>query len=130
MVVAVALGLGATPSVTLRLDPLELGQVQVRIERPADGPAQVQVRAERPETLALLQRDAPELGRALQQAGIAQDQCRLSFSLGGGEPQDRQPGQGLGGSGQHHRGWGQQPGQPNPEEPTPRSLLGLLDIAV
>jgi Meckel syndrome type 1 protein len=127
---AVALGHGGTPSITLRLDPGELGQVEVRIERPADGPAQVKVQAERPETLALLQRDAPELSRALHQAGIQPDQCRLSFSLGGG--QDRSDGHG-GANPQQREGQGQRwAGGPMPNAPaaTPLPMLSLLDIAV
>ena len=55
---------------TLRLDPAELGHVQIRIDRPQDAPARVEITAERPETLALLQRDQPQLQRALDQAGV------------------------------------------------------------
>ncbi len=35
---------------TLRLDPADLGIVQVRIDRPADAPAHVEVSVSRPET--------------------------------------------------------------------------------
>ena len=136
VVVAVALGQGSGSTLTVRLTPGELGQVEVRIERPADGSAaQVKVVAERPETLALLQRDAPELGRALQQAGIAQDNCRLSFSLGGdqgsgagdgsarnqGAPQQQGGGQ----------GWGGRQGRlASAELPPPRQALSLLDMSI
>ncbi len=135
VVVAVALGQGSGSSLTVRLSPGELGQVEVRIERPADGSAaQVKVVAERPETLALLQRDAPELGRALQQAGIQQDGCRLSFSLGGGQDQGNAPGDGAQRqAGQHGQpGWGGRQGRfaEPPPLPPPRQAMSLLDLSI
>jgi flagellar hook-length control protein FliK len=57
---AVALALGPDARVTLTLEPAELGQVEVSIERQGEAAA-VRVVAERPETLALLQRDGREL---------------------------------------------------------------------
>jgi hypothetical protein len=67
---------------TLRLDPAELGHVQIRIDRPQDAPARVEITADRPETLALLQRDQPQLQRALDQAGVPADRS-LTFHAGG-----------------------------------------------
>ena len=142
VVVAVALGQGANgqgSSLTVRLNPGELGQVEVRIDRPADGgAAQVKVVAERPETLALLQRDAPELGRALQQAGIPQDSCRLSFSLGGGQDQaghgnnqGGNGGQGAANQGAANQGWGGRQARFVTEEiPPPRVATSLLDMSI
>jgi Meckel syndrome type 1 protein len=140
VIVAVALGQGANgqsngSSLTVRLNPGELGQVEVRIERPADGgAAQVKVVAERPETLALLQRDAPELGRALQQAGIQQDNCRLSFSLGSGQDQGNAPGGGApqqGAGGQGNQGWGGRQARFVTEAiPPPRVATSLLDMSI
>ena len=80
---AVALALGPNASLTVTLDPLELGRVEVSIER-SGTEAAIRVVAERPETLALLQRDAKELQRALSDAGISQTGTSLSFSLGNG----------------------------------------------
>jgi flagellar hook-length control protein FliK len=54
-----------TQHITMRLQPPELGQVQIRIERPADAPARVEITVERSETLTLLLRDQPQLQRAL-----------------------------------------------------------------
>jgi Meckel syndrome type 1 protein len=140
VVVAVALSQGNGSTLTVRLNPGELGQVEVRIERPADGSAaQVKVVAERPETLALLQRDAPELGRALQQAGIQQDSCRLSFSLGGGQDQAGQgnnqgtgtQGSGAGNQGPGNQGWGGRQARFVTEEiPPPRFATSLLDMSI
>ena len=71
----------AGSQMTVRLDPLELGHVQVQINRAADGTATVQVTAERPETLRLLIADQPQLHRTLSDAGLAQDGRSLTFSL-------------------------------------------------
>ncbi len=82
--IAIALSLGseARGSITVSLDPIELGRVDVRVERMGDL-ATVQVIAERPETLLLLQRDQATLDRALADAGIGEGGRSLAFSLGG-----------------------------------------------
>ncbi len=71
---------------TLRLDPPELGNVQIRLERPPDAPARIEITVQRPETLALLQRDQPHLQQVLDQAGIPAEGRTVSFHLG---PQDQ-----------------------------------------
>ena len=52
---AALVSLAGTPGggqrMTLRLEPAELGQVQIRIDRPTDAPAQVDISVQRPETL-------------------------------------------------------------------------------
>lgn len=61
----------AGSDITIRLDPLELGQVQLRMTRAGDaGPAQIEVAVERPETLRLLERDRSGLEQALDRAGV------------------------------------------------------------
>jgi flagellar hook-length control protein FliK len=67
--------------ITVQLKPVELGTVDVRIETRQDGDLSVHMRVERPETLELLQRDARQLERALNEAGIKADSSSLSFSL-------------------------------------------------
>jgi hypothetical protein len=92
---AVSLALGKDDSISLTLEPLELGRVEVAIARGAE--AHVSLRAERPETLALLQRDRAELERALANVGLGGDGRgpSLSFGLGAGsggeERRDRRP---------------------------------------
>ena len=81
---AVALALGSDASLTVTLDPVELGRVEVSIER-SGTEATIRIMAERPETLALLQRDSRELERALSDAGLAEGGTSMSFSLGGGD---------------------------------------------
>lgn len=125
---------------TLQLDPPDLGQVQIRIERPQDAPAQVDITVQRPETLTLLLGDQPQLQRALDQAGIPVDGRSLtlhiappepSMSAGGatsGASAGADPGQG-GGNGAGTRFGGQ--GQPantgdRDQDDTPAPLLRWL----
>ncbi len=63
----------------LRLDPGELGVLHIKVERQDGGPIAVSLSAERPETLAMLMRDQPELHRALDQAGIPSEGRQLTF---------------------------------------------------
>lgn len=65
--------------VTLQLQPDALGQLRIQIDRTPDSPIQVRIEAERPETLTLLQRDTPQLQRALDQAGVPRDSMTVSF---------------------------------------------------
>lgn len=121
---AVALALGPDASVTLTLEPAELGQVAVSIERTPAGEASVRVVAERPETLALLQRDGRDLERALSEAGLGDGSPSLSFSLGGGSPRDPSGGEGRGRR-------APAPHIPSSERPDgPVARRGLIDLAL
>jgi flagellar hook-length control protein FliK len=71
----------------IRLDPPELGRVEVRLSVGDDGKAQASLSVDRPQTLQLLQNDASNLNRALKDAGLNLSDSGLSFSLRG---QDRQ----------------------------------------
>ena len=73
--------------VTIRLNPEELGKVDVKLEFARDGSVRAQISAERPETLEMLQRDARVLDKALQEAGLKTDQNSLQFNLQGGNGQ-------------------------------------------
>lgn len=77
---------GGGQRMTLRLEPAELGQVQIRIDRPTDAPAQVDISVQRPETLTLLLRDQPQLQRALDQAGVPADGRSLTLHVTTPEP--------------------------------------------
>ncbi len=74
---------GTSNVVTVQLQPAELGRVQISVTSDATGLSSVQVSADRPETLALLQNDQPELAKALDQAGIASAGRTVSFQLSG-----------------------------------------------
>jgi len=65
----------------IRLDPPELGRIEVRLDVSSDGRVTSHLTADRPETLNLLQRDAAGLQRALEDAGLKTSDNSLQFSL-------------------------------------------------
>jgi len=65
----------------IRMDPPELGRVEVRLEVGSDNTVRALLAAERTETLAELQRSARDLERALADAGLELGEDALSFSL-------------------------------------------------
>jgi flagellar hook-length control protein FliK len=65
---------------TLRLDPPDLGGIEVKLHVDAQGQAQASLTADKPQTLDLLQRDAGVLERTLKDAGLDLG-GGLSFSL-------------------------------------------------
>jgi flagellar hook-length control protein FliK len=65
----------------IRLDPPELGRVEIRLSIDATGKASAHLSADQPQTLDLLQKDAPTLTRALRDAGLNVSQNGLNFSL-------------------------------------------------
>ena len=116
----------------IRLDPPELGRVEVRLSIDAHGKAEAHLTADQPQTLDLLQKDAPALARALRDAGLNVAQDGLNFSLkqqqqhyAGGDDPSRQ--------GARH---GFNGGRSNNETSQPdegayvRRSLGVLDIRV
>lgn len=74
-----------TDRIRIRLQPAELGRVNVQLEVKRDQQLRVVITAEKPETLDLLQRDARQLQRALQMAGLQADAGSLEFGLHGGD---------------------------------------------
>lgn len=65
----------------IRLDPPELGRIDVRLSVDHDGRVTSHLMADRADTLDLLKRDAGDLQRALQQAGLKTSDNALEFSL-------------------------------------------------
>jgi hypothetical protein len=98
-----AKSLGGAKQFDIRLDPPELGRVEVRLSIDATGKASAHLSADQPQTLNLLQRDAPLLTRALRDAGLDVSQNGLNFSLrqqsgqdaGAGANPGRRSGRGL-----------------------------------
>ena len=82
---------------SIRLDPPELGRVDVRLSIDATGKAQAHLTADHPEALSLLQKDSGTLTQALRQAGLDVSQDGLNFSL---RSQNGQAGQDQAGNGQ------------------------------
>ena len=70
----------------IRLDPAELGRVDVRLEIRDDKSVSARVVVDRVETLHLLQRDAKTLERAFEQAGLKASDSGIDITL-------RDPGQ-------------------------------------
>jgi flagellar hook-length control protein FliK len=65
----------------IRLDPPELGRIDVRLDVDREGKVTSRLVVDRQETLDMLRRDAPELQRSLQQAGLDTADNVLQFSL-------------------------------------------------
>jgi len=65
----------------IRLDPPELGRVDVRLRVADDGTVRAHLFVERSETLDLFMRDARALERALEQQGLKTGNGGLEFSL-------------------------------------------------
>ena len=66
---------------TVQLRPMDLGMVQVRIDRAQSGATRVEITAENPGTLLAIQRDQPQLHHALDQAGISAAGRTLTFHV-------------------------------------------------
>jgi chemotaxis protein MotD len=65
----------------IRLDPAELGRIDVRIDVDRNGQVTSHLTVEKPETLSMLRQDAPQLQRALNDAGLSTGDGGLQFSL-------------------------------------------------
>jgi len=65
----------------IRLDPPELGRIDVRLDIDKDGKVTTRLTVDRVETLDMVRRDAPQLERALQQAGLKTADQPIEFSL-------------------------------------------------
>ena len=72
---------GEPRAITLQLDPPELGRVEVRMSFGKDKTVKAVLLAEKPETLAMLQRDAHSLERALVSSGLDVSGGGIDFSL-------------------------------------------------
>src|SRR5207237_2793670 len=65
----------------IRLDPADLGRIDVRIEVDRNGQVTSHLTVEKPETLSMLRQDAPQLQQALNDAGLKTGNGGLQFSL-------------------------------------------------
>ncbi|WP_158047153.1 flagellar hook-length control protein FliK [Skermanella pratensis] len=81
---------GRIDQMVINLKPVELGNVEVKLDFGADGRVQASIRAERPETLEMLQKDQRTLERALADAGLRTDAGSLTFDLKGQGGNQRQ----------------------------------------
>ena len=74
---------GGAKSFEIRLDPAELGRVEVKLAIGSDGKADATITVHRPETLALMLSDSQNLERSLRDAGLDVSNSSLNFSLKG-----------------------------------------------
>jgi flagellar hook-length control protein FliK len=65
----------------IRLDPAELGRIDVQLEIGDGGEVKAHLTVDRVETLALLQRDARTLERAFEQAGLKPSEGGIDLTL-------------------------------------------------
>jgi flagellar hook-length control protein FliK len=65
----------------VRLDPADLGRIDVRIDVDRNGQVTSHLTVEKPETLSMLRQDAPQLQQALNDAGLKSSGSGLQFSL-------------------------------------------------
>ena len=77
----------------IRLDPPELGRIDIRLEIGRDGQTLTHIAVDKAETLDLLRQDSRSLERALNSAGLDSREGGLSFSLREENKQDQQAGE-------------------------------------
>lgn len=118
---------------TVRLNPAEMGRVEVRIAFDDAGTLRATVAAERPAALDLLRRDSADLGRALNDAGVRADGQSFRFDTragtGDGQAWQRNGSQQDGGRQQQSGGRGYA-GDVPADEPVYRALRtsGRVDL--
>jgi flagellar hook-length control protein FliK len=84
----------------VRLDPADLGRIDVRIDVDRNGQVTSHLTVEKPETLSMLQQDAPQLQQALNDAGLKSGGGGLQFSLRDQSSSGQNSGNQSGGSAQ------------------------------
>jgi len=80
-VAGVHVAAGGQGQITIHLQPGDLGAVQVKIERGADGSSTVTVQVEKADTLQIMQQDISHLHQALDRAGVPSDQRQVTLHL-------------------------------------------------
>lgn len=67
--------------ISIKLNPAELGKVDVDMDVDKDGKTHVRIVADRSETLDFLRKDSGELQKALRELGVHTDGSNMQFSL-------------------------------------------------
>ncbi len=86
----VATGTAATgggETITLRLNPVDMGRIEVKLSFDDSGTLRAIVSADTPAALDMLRRDSADLGRALNDAGVRADTQTLRFDTRAGDGQ-------------------------------------------
>jgi flagellar hook-length control protein FliK len=111
--------LEGTKRFDIRLDPAELGRVDVSLSFDKDGEVTAKLTVDRVETLHLLQRDAKTLERAFDQAGLRTSDAGVQISLS-----DRNAGNGGGFEAEQDRARGA--GRRDEAEPTSSPITEII----
>lgn len=91
--------------ISIKLDPGNLGKVEIKLEIGHDGRLTAIVTADKPETLQLLQQDVKNLEQSLRDAGLKTDQQSLNFTLRDqNQASEGRDGNGAGAGRQRNRG--------------------------
>lgn len=121
---------GGGETITVRLDPKDMGRIDVTLSFDDDGRLRAVVAADNPAALDLLRRDSADLNRSLVDAGVRADQQSFRFDTrsGGGE----QAASGQSGQRREQAGAGFIDADPTdpPDEPDhrPRATSGRIDM--
>ncbi len=73
-----------TQSITVQLDPVELGKIDIKMEISPKGETKVQILADKLETYALLAKSSDQIQSILGEKGLNQDSTSLNFGLRNG----------------------------------------------
>nr|WP_295669855.1 flagellar hook-length control protein FliK [Sphingomonas sp.] len=94
---------GGGETITLRLNPVDMGRIEVKLSFDDRGTLRAIVSADNPAALDMLRRDSADLGRALTDAGVRADSQTLRF--------DSRTDAGQNGNQTGSQSWGQHGGQ-------------------
>jgi flagellar hook-length control protein FliK len=78
---------GGGETITLRLNPVDMGRIEVKLSFDDSGTLRAIVSADTPAALDMLRRDSADLGRALSDAGVRADTQTLRFDTRAGDGQ-------------------------------------------
>ncbi|MCW3798836.1 flagellar hook-length control protein FliK [Sphingomonas sp. BN140010] len=92
---------------TVRMDPAELGRIELKLAFDESGSLRVVVSADSTTVMDAMRRDLTEITRALNDAGVRADGQSFRFERASGDP----GGSAATGSGSGGRSWGEQRGQ-------------------
>lgn len=76
---------GGGDELVIRLDPAELGRINIRMSVNEHGQLRAVVAADAPAVIDAIRNDIPELSRALEQAGVRTDGQSFRFDRGGSD---------------------------------------------
>ncbi len=114
----------------VRLDPAELGKIDVKLETAEDGRIRAVFQAENPAAFELLKREGTALENALRDVGVNLADNALSFSLSGGGSGPAHHFSGDGFRSDHGRAFVSLANEPEGSTTTITWPSGLIDISI